>query len=95
MRYLFVSPEKVAQDQYRHGAIFRFAGALLLLGIALQLPGLFCILPFLERFQAQACFSFWIADAKPEILQDVVKLAEWEQEEKLREQIAARNGGRY
>jgi len=41
MRYLFVSPEKVAQDQYRHGPIFRFAGALLLLGIALQIPLLF------------------------------------------------------
>jgi len=46
MRYLFVSPEKVAQDQYRHGAIFRFAGALLLLGIVLQLPCLFCVLSF-------------------------------------------------
>jgi len=44
--YLFVSPEKVAQDQYRHGAIFRFAGALLLLGIVLQLPCLFCVLSF-------------------------------------------------
>jgi hypothetical protein len=41
MKYLFVSPEKVAQDQYRHGAIFRFAGALLLLGIGLQVPLLF------------------------------------------------------
>jgi hypothetical protein len=41
MRYLFVSPEKVAQDQYRHGAIFRFAGALLLVGMVLQIPFLF------------------------------------------------------
>ena len=41
MRYLFVSPEKVAQDQYRHGTIFRFAGALLLVGMVLQIPFLF------------------------------------------------------
>jgi Tfp pilus assembly protein PilO len=41
MKYLFVSPEKIAQDQYRHGAIFRFAGALLLFGIALQVPCVF------------------------------------------------------
>jgi Tfp pilus assembly protein PilO len=41
MRYLFVSSEKVAQDQYRHGPIFRFAGALLLVGMVLQIPCLF------------------------------------------------------
>jgi len=38
MRYLFVSPEKISQDQYRHGPIFRFAGMLLLFGLLLQIP---------------------------------------------------------
>ena len=38
MRYLFVSPEKISQDQYRHGPIFRFAGMLLLFGMLLQIP---------------------------------------------------------
>jgi hypothetical protein len=41
MRYLFVSPEKVSQDQYRHGPVFRLAGLLLLLGFGLQIPVLF------------------------------------------------------
>jgi hypothetical protein len=38
MKYLFVSPERVSHDQYRHGPIFRLAGMLLLLGIGLQVP---------------------------------------------------------
>src|SRR6516162_6046597 len=38
MRYLFVSPEKISQDQYRHGPICRFAGMLLLFGMLLQIP---------------------------------------------------------
>src|SRR5262249_36521539 len=41
MRFLFVSPEKVSQDQYRHGPVFRLAGVLLLLGLVLQVPLLF------------------------------------------------------
>ena len=41
MKYLFVSPEKVSQDQYRHGPVFRLAGVLLLLGVVLQVPVLF------------------------------------------------------
>ena len=38
MRYLFVSPEKIFQDHYRHGPVFRFAGMLLLFGLVLQVP---------------------------------------------------------
>jgi hypothetical protein len=38
MRYLFVSPEKVEEEQYRHGPIFRVAGALLLFGMLAQIP---------------------------------------------------------
>ena len=41
MKYLFVSPEKISQDQYRHGPVFRLAGVLLLLGVVLQVPLLF------------------------------------------------------
>jgi len=53
MRYLFVSSEKVAQDQYRHGSIFRFAGALLLLGAVLQIPLLSLAVLSWKRFQDQ------------------------------------------
>jgi hypothetical protein len=53
MRYLFVSSEKVAQDQYRHGSIFRFAGMLLLLGTILQIPLLSLAALSWKRFQDQ------------------------------------------
>lgn len=51
MRYLFVSPEKVSQDQYRHGPVFRLAGVLLLLGIVLQVPVLFLGVLSWKQFQ--------------------------------------------
>src|SRR5690348_7100602 len=51
MRYLFVSPEKISQDQYRHGPIFRLAGALLLLGLVLQIPLLFLGMLSWRQFQ--------------------------------------------
>jgi hypothetical protein len=53
MRYLFVSSEKIAQDQYRHGSIFRFAGTLLLLGAVLQIPLLSLEVLSWKRFQDQ------------------------------------------
>ena len=53
MRYLFVSSERVAQDQYRHGSIFRFAGTLLLLGTVLQIPLLSLAALSWKRFQDQ------------------------------------------
>ena len=53
MRYLFVCAEKVAQDQYRHGSIFRFAGTLLLLGTVLQIPLLSLAGLSWKRFQDQ------------------------------------------
>ena len=51
MRYLFVSPEKVSQDQYRHGPVFRLAGVLLLLGLVLQVPLLFFGVLSWKQFQ--------------------------------------------
>jgi hypothetical protein len=51
MRYLFVSPGKVSQDQYRHGPVFRLAGALLLLGLVLQVPLFFLGVLSWKQFQ--------------------------------------------
>ena len=51
MRYLFVSPEKISQDQYRHGPIFRLAGMLLLLGMVLQVPLIYCGVLSWKQFQ--------------------------------------------
>ena len=40
MKYLFVSDERLIQQQYRRGIIFRLAGVLILLAAFLQLPAL-------------------------------------------------------
>jgi hypothetical protein len=38
MRYLFVSADRVVQQNYRYGFVFRLAGALLILGALVQVP---------------------------------------------------------
>jgi uncharacterized protein YlxW (UPF0749 family) len=38
MKHLFVSDERLIQQQYRHGIIFRLAGVLILFATFLQLP---------------------------------------------------------
>jgi len=51
MRYLFVSPEKISLDQYRHGPIFRLAGMLLLFGMVLQVPLIYSGVLSWKQFQ--------------------------------------------
>lgn len=38
MKYLFVSPERVIEQHYRYGFVFRFAGLLVILGFIVQAP---------------------------------------------------------
>jgi hypothetical protein len=38
MKYLFVSADRVIQQNYRYGFVFRLAGALLILGVLIQVP---------------------------------------------------------
>lgn len=40
MKHLFVSDERLIQQEYRRGIIFRLAGVLILLAAFLQLPAL-------------------------------------------------------
>jgi SAM-dependent methyltransferase len=50
---------------------------------------------FLAADPGSSLFSFWVATPKEDAFHDALTLAEWENEENLREQQAAQNGGRY
>jgi hypothetical protein len=88
MRYLFVSPEKVSQDQYRHGPVFRLAGVLLLLGLVLQVPllylGLLTWKQFLDRNAEQTSLRIELGELQKadiplrETRQKLAQIRQWE-----------------
>lgn len=88
MKYLFVSPEKVVQDQYRHGAVFRLAGALILFGIMVQVPCVFfaasCWKEFRDRSTEQALLRTELSELQKaniplkEARQKLTQIRQWE-----------------
>jgi hypothetical protein len=54
MKHLFVSPERILLQRYKHDRPFRVAGTLLLMVVVLQMPLAICGIFLWGRFQEQA-----------------------------------------
>jgi hypothetical protein len=88
MKHLFISPERILLQRYKHDRPFQTAGALLLITAALQLPLAVCGIFLWGRFQEQTAIQSQIEARSAELhtqdsnlrdlRQKLVQIRQWE-----------------